>query len=152
MSSKHEKNGAQEIQHPSIGTLLLRWMSDEDRSPGYLATRSAINVERLVDLLAGAAAATSFEITALAAATGFTETQLQEAYVGQDGPDDQPSRPDPLQCLTIKDVAHLLQVGQDTVRSAIDAGSLPSFVVGQRSIRILRLALEQHLLQVGGAA
>ena len=151
MSGKHEKNGAQEIQHPSIGTLLLRWMSDEDRSPGYLATRSAITVERLVDLLAGSAMATMFEITALSAATGFTEEQLQKACVGQDEPVDRSDSPDPLQCLKVKDVAQLLQVSQDTVRSAIEAGSLPSFVVGQRNVRVSRMALEQHLAQVGGA-
>lgn len=152
MSGKHEKNGAEEIQRPSIGALLLRWMSDEDRSPGYLATRSAITTERLVDLLAGTAVATMFEISALAVATGFTEEQLHEAGISQDGPVDRSASPDPLQCLKVKDVANLLQVSQDTVRAAIEAGSLPSFVVGQRNVRVSRMALEQHLSQVGGAA
>ena len=138
--------------NPNLGSLLLGWMADEDRSPGYLAVRSAITVDRLVDLLTGSAMATMFEITALAAATGFTEEQLQQACVGQAEPVDQSKSPDPLQCLRVKDVAQLLQVSQETVRSAIEAGSLPSFVVGQRNVRVSRMALEQHLTQVGGAA
>ena len=29
----------------TLGSLLLHWMATEDRSPGYLATRSAITAE-----------------------------------------------------------------------------------------------------------
>ena len=49
-------------------------------------------------------------------------------------------------------MAALLQVSEDTSRRAIEIGSLPSFRVGERNIRISRMALEQHLIQAGGAA
>ena len=136
---------------PSVGRLILQWINDEDRTLGYLSTKSAITTERLIDIITNAAAATSFEVSALALATALTDQQLSDAAAGTNPPDP-PSAPDPLQCLTVKDVASLLQVSTDTVRNAIEVGSIPSFVVGQRNIRVPRLALEQHLVQAGGAA
>ena len=144
-------SGIEQTVANTLGALILQWMADQDRSPGYLATRSGIGVDRIVDLISGAAAPTSFDISALAAATGIAEEQLQEAATST-GSTERPSALDPLQCLTVKDVANLLQVSKDTVRSAIDDGSLPSFIVGQRNVRVPRLALEQHLIQAGGAA
>lgn len=69
-----------------------------------------------------------------------------------DPAESQSSALDPLQCLKVKDMAALLQVSEDTSRRAIEIGSLPSFRVGERNIRISRMALEQHLIQAGGAA
>ena len=144
-------NTEQPVNTTTLGALILRWMADQDRSPGYLTTKTGIDVDRIVDLISGATAITLLEAPVLAKATGFTEEQLQEAATST-GSAERPSAPDPLQCLTVKDVAGLLQVSEDTVRSAIDVGSLPSMRVGERTIRIPRLALEQHLVQVGGAA
>ena len=136
---------------PSNGHLILRWILDEERTLGYLAARSAIAADRLMDLITGAGTPTALEISALATVTSLTEEQLQEA-ARMPGASERTPVLDPLQCLTVKDVASLLQVSTDTVRSAIEIGSLPSFVVGQRSVRVTRTALEQHLIQVGGAA
>ena len=136
----------------TLGAIILQWMADQDRSPGYLATKSGIGVDRLIDLISGAAAITLLEAPILAKATGFTEEQILDAGTSVDLAETQSSAPDPLQCLKVKDVAALLQVSEDTVREAIGTGSIPSFVVGQRNVRIPRMALEQHLVQAGGAA
>lgn len=55
------------------------------------------------------------------------------------------STPDPLQLISIKKTADLLQVNPRTIRRLIDAGKLPSVRVG-RAIRIRRIDLEQLLI------
>ena len=157
MSAHNAGNRAQPVRvnelepSPSNGHLILRWILDEERTLGYLAVRSAISADRLMDLITGAGTPTASEISGLATATGLTEEQLQAAG-SLPNASERTGLLDPLQCLTVKDVASLLQVSTDTVRNAIEVGSMPSFVVGQRSVRVSRMALEQHLIQVGGAA
>ena len=133
---------------PTLGALLLQWMATEDRSPGHLATKSSITSERLVDLITGAATATSSDISDLAVATGLTEEQLQEACTSAD-PDDRQA--DPLDCFTPKEVAKLLRVSTDSVYRELNEGVLQHVVFGERVKRIPRQTLEQRLAQVGGA-
>ena len=49
--------------------------------------------------------------------------------------------------LTVKDVADLLKLNQQTVRNWIDQGSLPAVRVGRRRVRIKRSDLDQFIEQ-----
>ena len=49
--------------------------------------------------------------------------------------------------LTVKDVADLLKLNQQTVRNWIDQGSLPAVRVGRRRVRFKRSDLDQFIEQ-----
>ena len=51
----------------------------------------------------------------------------------------------PLQCYTVREVAHLWGVSTDTVRTEMRSGVLRYVVVGERAHRIPHAALERRL-------
>jgi excisionase family DNA binding protein len=55
--------------------------------------------------------------------------------------------------LSVKDAMHQTQIGERTIRNAIDAGDLAAIKLGERRIRIRPESLEQWLkfLETGGS-
>lgn len=125
-----------------LGALLLGWMEEQERTVGFLCRKSGLTIDELIALITGAVAPTDTVLAALAEATGVPLERLQtsaaDVEVGE-------RKLDPLHCLTVKQVAALLQVSEDTVRAEIDAGTLGSITVGQRVKRIPREALDARL-------
>ena len=122
------------------GETILRWMSEEERTLGYLARQSGIDPERLITLITGDDP-TVDEAAALAAATDIPAEQLtgSASYV-------QPAAlVDPYQCYTVAEVARILRISADTVRKEIREGLLAHVVLGERALRIPRRALARRL-------
>ena len=99
-------------------TELMRWMADEERTIGYVARSSGIDVDRLIDILTGAVPADG-ELERISAMTGIVAEDLQ----GQD-PDggSEDDRLDPLRCYTVAEAASLMGVSPDTVRAEMKGG------------------------------
>jgi len=131
-----------------VGKLILSWMDEHERTPGYLCRKSGLTLDEIIDLITGAVVPTDTALEALAEATGLPPDQLQanaaDLAVSE-------REPDPLHCLTVKQVAELLQVSPDTVRAEMDSGALGSITFGQRVKRIPREALERRLATCRGA-
>ena len=125
-----------------IGKTILTWMDAEDRTLSFLARTAGVNVEMLVALITGGGVATPEELSALELAMDLPRGTLEPGSIPADptaGPDD------PLHCLTVKEVAALLQVSEDTVRAEIERGALGSITIGQRVKRVPKAALEKRL-------
>ena len=123
-----------------MGKTILAWMHDEDRTVGHLARRSGIPADRLIELLAGAEL-TGDEALALANLTGMPVEELRDnSSVTESG-----RSADPLRCYTVAEASALLGVSPDTIRKEISQGTLAHVVLGQRSIRIPRRAIEERL-------
>ena len=125
-----------------LGKKLLSWMDEHERTPGYLCRKSGLALDELIALITGDALPTDANLTTLAEATGLPREQM-ESNVG-DLEAGQPAT-DPLHCLTVKEVAALMHVSEDTVRWEMDEGVLGHITVGQRAKRVPRAALEQRL-------
>ena len=119
---------------------VLGWMHDHDRTIGYVASRSGIVADRVIGLLA-VAAPTDDEAAAVSELTGIPAEDLQRS-----GPDRGSAADlDPLRCYKVAEVAALLSVSADTVRTEIKSGALGSLIFGARAHRIPRAALERRL-------
>ena len=120
---------------------LLEWMHLEERTVGYVASRSGIEVGRLIQLVSGAGPSGD-ELSALSAVTGIPAEAL-----GERGG----SRPcsvdfDPLRCYSVAEVADIMAVSKDTVRAEMKTGALEYVLIGARVQRIPRAALERRLM------
>ena len=129
---------------PSVGTLLLRWLHQEDRTLAYLVVATAINADDLIAITTGAIAPTAEQLNALAEATSLDIESLQQAAMD--------SPPDHLRAFNIVQVAERLLVSDDTVRREMARGRLGYVTLGERTIRIPWNALEELLDWQGGAA
>ena len=125
-----------------VGTIVLKWLVDQDRTVGYLARQAGVDTDALVHVITGGMPVDAQDLLALEHAMGVPEGKLQQAADVGPSPEE---RPDPLVCFTVKQVALMLQVSEDTVRAEVDDGVLGSIVVGQRVRRIPRAALEDRL-------
>lgn len=130
-----------------LGKQLLSWMDEHERTPGYLCRKAGVGLDQLISLIVGEVVPDEEVLCRLVEATGLLPEQLQSAEADSGAEE----AIDPLSCLTVKDVAALLQVSTDTVRSEIDAGALGSILLGQRVRRIPREALEQRIAGWRGA-
>ena len=126
-----------------LGRSILTWMTEEDRTIGYVSRASDIDPGRLVDVLSGKARPTDVELNGLSRATGLPvedlQTEAQAADVGVST--------DPLRCYTVAEAALIMHVSQDTVRKEAREGTLAHVILGERALRIPRLALERRLGQ-----
>ena len=120
---------------------LLRWMHDEEHSVGYVARKSGIDADRLIDLITGAEL-TPDEVFALATLTGLRADDFSGS--GQSTASGTPV--DPLRCYTIAEAAAIMRVSQDTVRAEMKGDTLAYVVIGARAYRIPRWALEKRLM------
>ena len=125
-----------------IGKTILTWMDAQDRTLSFLARTAGVNVEVLVRLITGGGVATREELSALEHAMDLPQGSLEAGTILAD-----PTAvsDDPLRCLTVKEVAALLQVSEDTVRAEIESGALGSVTIGLRVKRVPRAALEKRL-------
>ena len=123
----------------TIGETILTWMGEHDRTLGYLARLSNLDVPRVIALIAAQSPATDEEVAVLAEAMALEVGDLLSA--------ERPAVVEvhPLQCYTVREVAHLLGVSQDTVRAEMKTGVLRYVVVGERAHRIPHAALEWRL-------
>ena len=125
-----------------MGKHLLLWMHEQERTPAYLCRISGLTLDELIALITGDAVPSDEAVAALTEATGVPREQLEsngaDREVGERGTD-------PLRCFTVKEVAALLQVSEDTVRAEIESGALGSVTIGLRVKRVPRAALEKRL-------
>lgn len=128
-----------------LGNTILAWMHDDERTVGYLAKRSGIAADRLIDLMTGNGTPDTDEIAALAQTTGLSVEDLR--HDAEASRHDTPI--DPLRCYTVVQASALLGVSPDTVRKETRDGTLRHVVLGQRSIRIPRRAIEERLSPPG---
>ena len=105
-------------------------------------------LDRLIALITGAVTPDEEVLSRLVKATGLVPEELQTCEAGPVAE----RAIDSLRCLTVKEVAELLRVSEDTVRAEMDSGPLGSIIIGQRVRRIPREALEQRLSGWRGAA
>lgn len=123
------------------GDTILRWMSEQDRTLGYVSTRSGIDPHRLIDLITGAVHPTDDEVAALARATMLSVEDLQRAI---DTRDEAETHEEEV-CYTVAQVARLLHVSTDVVRAEIKAGTLGCVIIGAKLQRIPAEALAERL-------
>ena len=130
----------------SIGEIVLGSMHEHDRSPGFLDRQCGVDVERLMLLITGQAAPTGEELEALAAAMGIEAHELAQS-------DEAPAVADvhPLRCYTVREVAALLQVSEDTVRKEMSTGALRYIVVGARASHPPRRAAVEGIVLTSGS-
>lgn len=76
-------------------------------------------LDELIELVTGNAAPTDEALAALAEATGIPREQLESNLADPEA--GQPAT-DPLRCLTVKQVAALLQVSEETVEKRWNSG------------------------------
>ena len=118
---------------------VLTWMHEEDRTVAYLARQTGIEPGRLIDVMADTEP-TDDEVTALSEAIGIPAGDLRG------GEHTDADLFDPLRCYTVAETAAIMGVSQDTVRSEMRDGTLEHVVIGARSHRIPRWALERRLM------
>ena len=124
----------------TIGDAILRWMDEHDRTLAHVARNSGLDVGEIIALVCGHSQSSELELQCLAEALELDAGELQP------GEDDRPvADPHPLQCYTVREVAHLLGVSQDTVRAEMRSGALRYVVVGERAHRIPHTALAWRL-------
>ncbi len=116
---------------------ILAWMHEEDRTIVYMARQCDMDAERLIAIIAGRAMPSDDDRDALAAAMGVEVDALAESENPPLGADAHP-----LRCYTVREVAGLLGVSEDTVRKELATGALRHIVVGERTWRIPHSALE----------
>ena len=123
----------------TIGETILTWMGANDRTLGYLARTSNLETDRIIALITAQSPPTHEDLEALAEVTAMGVGDLLSA--------DRPAVAEvhPLQCYTVREVAHLLGVSTDTVRTEMRSGVLRYVVVGERAHRIPHAALERRL-------
>ena len=119
---------------------VLTWMHQEERTVGYLASRSGIDAGRLIEVFTGAVPADD-ELERLSALTGIPAGKLQGHHADSLAGD----ALDSLRCYTVAEAAALMGVSADTVRAEMKAGRLEHVVIGARAHRIPRAALERRL-------
>ena len=110
-----------------VGKQLLSWMDEHERTPAYVCRKAGLELDELIALITGEVAPEEEVLSRLVEATGLLPEQLQSAEA-------EPVSEriiDPLRCLTVKEVAALMQASEDTVRAEIDSGILGSITVGQ---------------------
>ena len=125
-----------------LGKQLLSWMDEHERTPGFLCRNSGLALDELIELITGVVVPDEAVLGRLAETTGLLPEQLQQQAADQAVGK---REVDPLRCFTVKEVARLLQVSEDTIRAEMDSGVLGSITIGQRVKRVPVSALEQRL-------
>ena len=103
----------------TMGEVILDWMNANDRTLSYLARASELDADLLIALITGRSMAADHDRETLAAAMGMSVGELMQSS-------DSPAVADthPLRCYTVREVAALLQVSEDTVRKEMATGAL----------------------------
>ncbi len=124
----------------TMGEVILDWMNANDRTLSYLARASELDADLLIALITGQSMAADHDRETLAAAMGMGVGELVQSS-------DSPAVADthPLRCYTVREVAALLQVSEDTVRKEMATGALHYLVVGERAMRIPHAALQRRV-------
>ena len=72
-----------------VGTIVLKWLVDQDRTVGYLARQAGVDTDALVHVITGGMPVDAQDLLALEHAMGVPEGKLQQAAVGP-APEERP--------------------------------------------------------------
>ena len=114
--------------------IFFAWMANEQRTPGFLAEQSGVDLDRLIALERGEDAPTIDELVALSGVTGVPVEELREAADATSSATEAGQQ----EWYSVREAAEHLGVSTDTVYAMINAGTLDHTVVGRRLKKIHR--------------